>query len=422
MRPRPAVIAAAGVNHRTAPVEERELLAFGPQELPAALSRLRQELGAAVLLSTCNRTELYTTLPVENDPDRLPSLLMELKGVHLDRSRFYVLRHEEAVRHLYRVAAGLDSMIVGEAQIQGQVREAFSAATEANCVNGILSRLFHTALTVGKRARSETGIGRWARSVGSAAVSLAWQALGGLGGRTILVISAGSMGKLTARALRQAGASRVLVANRTYERAVAVASSLGGEAIPFARLPEGLLESDIVISATGAEGFVLGPEEVALAMTGRAGRPLLIIDLAVPRDIHPAVGEIPGVHLYDIDDLRTVCLNGEGRRQELQRAEAIVEEELGRFREWWRSLDVAPLIAAIHQWAEEIRRCELEKTLRRLPGLTPEERRRLDALTAAIVNKILHQPISRLKDGADIALYRETLADLFGLEDSRPGK
>ncbi len=415
MKAKAPVISLAGISHHTAPVEEREALAFSPDELAAALARLRSDLGAGVILSTCNRTELYTTLPSRQETARLVSLLLEMKGAKVAPSRFYTLNGLEAVRHLYRVAAGLDSMVVGESQIQGQVREAFSAATDAGCVNGILSRLFHTALAVGKRARRETAIGRWAASVGGAAVALARQVLAGLEGRTVLVISAGATGKLAARALAEAGAGRILVTNRTYARAVEVARSLGGCPVPFSELTQALGQADIVISATGAQRFVLGPEQVAPALSGRQGRPLVIVDIAVPRDVDPAVGELEGVHLYDIDDLQEVATPQGASLRELRRAEAIVEEEVARFQEWWQSLDVVPVIAALRQRAEEIRRQELERTLRRLPSLPEEERKRIEAMTAAIVNKLLHPPIARLKDGADIALYREVLADLFGL-------
>jgi glutamyl-tRNA reductase len=420
MKAKAPTIALAGISHQTAPVEEREALAFPPQELPQALARLRQELGAAVLLSTCNRTELYASLASAEEARRLVPLLLALRGAQVDPSRFYLLTGLEAVRHLYRVAAGLDSLVVGESQIQGQVREAFAAATDAGCVNGVLSRLFHTALAVGKRARRETAIGRWAASVGSAAVALAQRVLGGLEGRTVLVVSAGATGKLAARALAEAGAGRVLVTNRTYARALEVARALGGQPVPFSQLTEALAQADIVISATGAQGFVLGPQQVAAALPRRAGRPLVCIDIAVPRDIDPAVGGLEGVHLYDIDDLQAVAPPQGGHLRELRRAEAIVQEEAARFQEWWQSLDAVPVIAALRQQAEAIRRRELERTLRRLSGLSQQDRQRIEAMTAAIVNKLLHRPIARLKDGADLALYSEVLADLFGLPAEPP--
>ena len=417
MRRDPTVVTCVGLNHLTAPVEEREKLAFSPQELPAALASIGGRLGGAVLLSTCNRTELYATLPGDSaQGQRLIELITAEKGAEIDASRFYVLRHEEAVSHLFRVAAGIDSMVLGESQILGQVRESMSAATEAKALNGVLSRLFHSAIAVGRRARSQTNIGRHAVSISSAAVPLAKRTLGDLAGKTVLVISAGSTGKLAAKSLAQSGGARILVTNRTHRRAVELASSIGPNAVgvPFSRLEQALARSDIVISGTGAEGFVLGPELVHPAMAARNGRPLLLIDIAVPRDVDPTVREIPGVHLFDIDDIETVAQDGlRGRQREVRRVEAIIEEEVADFLEWWRSLDVVPIIAALRQRAESIRHRELERALRRLPRLDDEARQRIEAMTAAIVKKMLDRPIARLKDGADTGLYMEALQDLF---------
>jgi len=411
------VITCVGLSHRTAPVEEREKLAFSSPELPGALSRIGGRIGGAVLLSTCNRTELYATVPPEPEDGRwLLDLLLSEKAARIDPSRFYVLRHDEAIRHLFRVSAGIDSMVLGESQILGQVREAMSAATEANTLNGVLSRLFHFAISVGKRARSQTNIGRYSVSVSSAAVALARKGLGDLAGKTVLVISAGSTGKLAAKSLAQSGAARILVANRTYERAAALAAGIGPNAtgVPFRRLAQTLAQSDIVISGTGAGGFVLGPQEILPAMAGRNGNALLLIDIAVPRDIDPAVKEIPGVQLFDIDDIEAVTEDGlRGRQREVRRVETIVDEETAALLDWWRSLDVVPVIASLRERAEAIRRRELERTLRRLPSLDDEARQRIESMTAAIVKKMLDRPIARLKDGADTALYMEALQDLF---------
>ncbi|HEU4758753.1 MAG TPA: glutamyl-tRNA reductase [Dehalococcoidia bacterium] len=418
-----AVIVCAGLNHLTAPVEEREKLAFAPEELPAALADIGPRLGGAVLLSTCNRSELYAALPASAPADRLVALLTAQKRTEIDAGRFYALRHDDAVRHLFRVAAGIDSMVLGESQILGQVRDAMSAATEAHTLNGALSRLFHAAITVGKRARTQTGIGRYAVSVSSAAVALARRTLGDLSGRTVLVISAGSTGKLAAKSLAQNGGSRILVANRTHERAAELAAAIGPEAegVPFSRLGEALARADIVISGTAAEGFILGPAEVGPQMASRNGRSLLLIDIAVPRDIDPAVAAIPNVHLFDIDDLEQVTRDGlRGRQREVRRVEAIVEEETATFLEWWRSLDVVPIIAALRERAEGIRQRELERALKRLPELGEDDRRRIEAMTEAIVKKMLDRPIARLKDGADTGLYMEALQDLFGLPAGPP--
>jgi glutamyl-tRNA reductase len=409
------VITCAGLNHNTSPVEERETLAFTAAELNDALLSLGQRLPGAAILSTCNRTELYTMAP-EGAADALIDVLNALKGAAVDRRHFYVLQQAEAVEHLYRVASGIDSMVLGESQILGQVRDAMSAATEAGTLNGALSHVFHSAMSTGKRARHETNIGKHAVSVSSAAVALARRSLGELENKTVLVISAGSMGKLAARALAQQTGSRILVANRTRERAADLAQQLGpnAEALDLDHLQDALAESDIVISGTSAEDFILGPADVTPVMAGRNDRSLLFIDIAVPRDIDPAVREIPGVHLCDIDDIEAVTAEGwSGRQAEVHKVEAIIAEEVAAFKEWWRSLDVVPVIAALRDRAEAIRLQELDRTLSRMPELDDDSRRRIEAMTAAIVKKMLDRPIARLKDGADKGLYMEALEDLF---------
>jgi glutamyl-tRNA reductase len=272
---------------------------------------------------------------------------------------------------------------------------------------------------VGKRVRSQTKIGRYAVSVSSAAVALARQTVGTLEGKTVLVISAGSTGELAANSLAESGAERILVTNRTPQRAAALARKIGGETVSFSRLPRALAESDIVISGTGAGEFILRPETVASAAASRNGNDLLLLDVAVPRDIDPAVRELSGVRLFDIDDIEAVSrANLRGRRREVLRVEAHVEDEVEDFRNWWRSLDVVPVIAALRDRAEEIRDRELERALRRLPDLDDEQRERIEAMTRAIVKKMLDRPIARLKDGADTGLYMEALEDLFEVRSS----
>jgi glutamyl-tRNA reductase len=424
MKPHETVVTCVGLNHQTSPVEEREQLAFAPGELPEALAALGEALGGAVLLSTCNRTELYATVSRDAaQTRRMIGLLNGAKGSSVDASRFYAYQHDEAIRHLLRVAAGIDSMVLGESQILGQVRDAMSAATQAGTLNGALSKLFHAAIGAGKRARTETHIGRHAVSVGSAAVTLARKALGDLSDKTVLVISAGSMGKLAARALADTGGAQIVVANRTRERAQELAAEMGPDvqAVALAVLHETLSGADIVISGTAAEGFIVRAGDVMSVMAGRNGRGLLFIDIAVPRDIDPAVAEVHGVHLFDIDDIEAVTASGlNGREQEVERVEAIIEEEVGAFLDWWRSLDVVPVIAALRERAEAIRRQEVERTLGRLTDLDDESRQRIEAMTAAIVKKMLDRPIARLKDGADKGLYMEALEDLFDLPASGP--
>jgi glutamyl-tRNA reductase len=424
MNREPLVVTCLGVNHRTAPVEEREKVAFSNDELPTVLDTLRERLGAAVVLSTCNRTELYTTTDGHlSQSDRLIEALTAYRGTDLHPRFTYFLAHDEAVRHLFRVAAGVDSMVLGESQVLGQVRDAMSAATQAGSLDGALSRLLHSALRVGKRARSQTDIGRYSVSISSAAVALARQTLNTLEGRTVLVISAGSTGKLAARGLADSGAGRVLVTNRTPERAEALAESIGGRTVPFYELDRALAESDVVISGTGASGFVLGPELVAPAAAGRNGSQLVLIDIAVPRDIDPAVRGLSGVCLFDIDDIESVSKASlRGRRRELLRVQAHVEDEVEDFLAWWRSLDVVPAIAALTDRAEEARADEVRRALKRLPDLSDEERERIEAMTRAIVKKMLDRPIARMKDGADTSLYLEALQDLFAARpaSSRP--
>ncbi len=419
-----ATLAVVGINHRTAPVSVRERFAFAAGDLPEALALLRQETRNGVILSTCNRTEVYV-LDGRGPAVRNAILrfLSKARGTdareHADR--FYVHMHDKAFRHLCRVASGIESMILGEAEILGQVRSAYAAAASAETRNAVLDRVFHAAIRVGRRARSETAIGRYSVSVSSVAVSLAEKTIEDLASSKVLVLSAGEAGKLTARTLAECGVAGMLVSNRTFERAEELAADLGGTAIPFSEMPRALADTDIVISSTGAPSFLLDRSIVKGAMQGRNGRPLLVIDIAVPRDVDPAVGRLPNVHLYDIDSLQAVVeTNLNHRRNEMGKVEALVEEEVAHFVEWWDTLRVIPTVAALRHQAEEMRQRELARTLQRLSDLSPEDRKRIDALTAAIVKKLLHSPIARLKEGADAELYVEAARELFGLGDVEP--
>jgi glutamyl-tRNA reductase len=416
-----AVLAVVGINHNTAPVSVREQFAFASNDLPHALEALRQATGNGVILSTCNRTEVYVVgARGAAVRDAVFRFLSETTGANAQEhaDRFYVHEHREALLHLCRVAAGIDSMVLGEAQILGQVRSAYAAAAAAKTTNAVLDRALHAAIRVGRRARSETSIGRYSMSVSSTAVSLARNIVGDLASVRVLVLSAGEAGKLTARTLAESGVARMLVASRSSERASELAAELGGTAIPFGEMPAALADSDVVISSTGATSFLIDAPMVGAAMQGRNGRPLLLIDIAVPRDVDPAAGELPNVHLYDIDSLQAVAeTNLNHRRNEVGKVEALVEEEVDRFIEWWDSLGVIPTVAALRHEAEQVRQRELAKTLQRLPDLSPEDQRRIDAMTAAIVKKILHKPVSRLKEGTDGELYVEAARELFGLGD-----
>ena len=408
-------ITLVGINHKTAPVAVRERFAFGPDELPAALPRFG---GGAVLLSTCNRTEVYLTAHHPITAGSIIALLRELKGgVDASDEVFYHQTDLQAAQHLFRVAAGVESMILGESEILGQVRSAFDAAAAVKSHNAVLSRLFHTAIRAGRRVRSETEIGRRAVSVSSTAVALARSTVGDLSSRTVLVVSAGETGQLTAKSLAESGASRLLVTNRTAGRAQRIAADLGGQAIPFDRLGEAMAEADIVISASAAPDYLIGPKTVAQATAGRNGRPLLLIDIAVPRDVDPVVREAPSVHLYDIDDLQGLVERNKGaRRRELTKAGRILDEELGRFGEWLRTQGMVPTVAALRARGDALSQEELARTLKRLPDLSPEQQDRVAAMAKALVKKLLHDPIARLK-GDDGERYAGAVRELFNLDD-----
>jgi glutamyl-tRNA reductase len=408
-------ITLVGINHTTAPVALRERFIFTPEELPSVLTRFA---GAAVLLSTCNRTEVYLASHHPIAASSVIALLRELKDVpDVADDVFYHYSGQDAVRHLFRVAAGVESMVLGEAEILGQVRGAFAAATAAGTHNAVLSQLFHEAIRVGRRARTDTAIGHHAVSVSSTAVALAKQVIGDLDSRTVLVVSAGETGKLTARNLARNGASRLLVANRRPERAKALAAELDGVPVPFEKLPSAMADADIVISSSAATEFLIGRDEVTQAVAGRNGRPLLLIDIAVPRDIDPAVREFPQVHLYDIDDLQAVVEeNRNSRRKEVAKVHAIVDEGVDRFSAWLRERGVVPTVAALRERADALREAELARTLKRAPELTAQQRAAVDAMANALVKKLLHEPIARLK-GADGERYVGTLRELFALDE-----
>jgi glutamyl-tRNA reductase len=412
-------VSLVGVNHRTAPVEVRERFAFSADDLPRALTRLGEEFKGAVILSTCNRTEVYTVAPSPlTEAWPVVKVLSELKdacGRHIDL--FYVKSGEDAARHLFRVAAGLDSMVLGEAEILGQVRTAFVAAGATGSGHPLLSRLFHTAIRTGRRARAETGIGREPVSVSSVVATLARKTLGDLSGRCVLVVGTGEAGGRTAHSLVENGVSRLLVTSRTYERAVQLAANLKGEAVPFEALPTALSEADIVITSSGAPSFLIGPDLLAPAVARRDGQPLLFIDIAVPRDVDPVVEQFPHVRLYDIDDLQAISHGSlRAREREVEAVEAVIEGELRRFVAWWRTLSVVPTLRALQHRAEVIRQYELERTLPRLGSLTESDQQRLEAMTRAIVNKLLHPPIACLKSGNDGAERAAALQELFDLE------
>jgi glutamyl-tRNA reductase len=413
-----------GTSYQRAPVELRELLAYDPALRREALGRLAAEGAEAAVLSTCNRTEVYgvSAEPAELE-ERIYGELAGLSGLsHTELApALYSVSDEAAAVHLFRVAAGLDSMVPGEAQILGQVREAYEAARETATTGATLHRLFRQALRVGKRVRTETAIGENPASVSSAAAQLAERVFEDLAGRRILLLGAGKTADLTAANLISRGVGEIVVANRSPERAEALARRFGGRAVGLDRVEAELVRADVVVASTSSQGFVLSAAQVERAVKERRGRPIFFIDIAVPRDVDPAVIELEGCYLYDIDDLeRVVAESVAGRREEAVRAEAIVSEEADSFRAWQLSLDVVPAISSLRARAESIRREELERAQGRLASLSPRQRRAVEALTSQIVAKLLHQPTVRMKEaaaGAEGVLYADAVRHLFGLGD-----
>jgi glutamyl-tRNA reductase len=407
-----------GTSHHRAPVELRERVALDADHARELAARLAAGEAEAVCLSTCNRTELYLAA---EDADGTEALAVAtLAGLEPDvEHALYRLRDQAAALHLFRVAAGLDSLVPGEGEILGQVRTAHELGT----TGPLLDRVFRQALHSGRKVRAQTAIGERAASVSSAAAALAEQVFGDLAGRSILLVGAGKVSEQAARNLLTRGARISFVANRSSARGDELARKLGAASLPLERIEEALLGADVVVASTSASGYVLDASSVRRA-TGRRKRHLLLLDLAVPRDLDPDINDLDGCYLYDIDDLEAIVAETlSGRQREAERAEAIVAAEAERFREWHASLDVVPAIASLRARAEEIREAELRKADAVLGRLDESQRRAVEAITAQIVNKLLHLPTVRLKEAAaaaDGVLYAETVRHLFGLgEDER---
>lgn len=417
-------VVLVGTSHHYAPVELRERLAFD-NELGKALSaQLAGEDGEAVALSTCNRVCVYVAHPeAEAARRRAFEELSRLSGIGEEElaPAVYAKQDEEAAHHLFRVAGGLDSLVPGEAQIIGQVRDAFESAERTGAAGPVLHRLFRQALHAGRRVRAETGIGENPTSVSAAAAELAARVFDDLGRRRVLLIGAGKMGELAAANLMSRGVGSLVVANRSTEKASGLAERFDGRAVGLDALDDELVEADVVIASTGARGLVLEAAAVERAMRARRGRSIFFVDIAVPRDLDPAINDIDGCYLYDIDDLeRVVEASVAGRREEAVRAEEIAAEEARAFHAWQCSLDVVPAIASLRRRAEEIRAAELERLRPRLAGLSPQERSAVESLTAQIVNKLLHLPTVRLKEaaaGADGPAVAATVRRLFDLDE-----
>ncbi|HWS73043.1 MAG TPA: glutamyl-tRNA reductase [Thermoanaerobaculia bacterium] len=417
-----------GVNHRTTPLELREQLSVTDSQLTPAIAELAEVPGidGVSMLSTCNRVEAVISASTE---DVIEPVVDWLAGrAHAPRialeAHLYVLRHADVIKHLFRVAAGLDSMIVGEPQIHGQVRKAFAASSEMRSLDPILQQLFEQTMRVAKRVRTETGIGEHAVSVPYAAVELAKKIFGDLSGLQVLLLGAGEIGELTAEHLAGLGTKQIFVANRSHERAIELASRFHGEAIHFDAIEPYLATCDIVIASTGAPHFVIDAAQVDRALASRKMRNLFLIDLAVPRNIDPAIAKLSGAYLYNIDDLQHVAdSNRDLRLQKAQQAEEIISREVENFRKRMATQEAVPTILELQQRLEAIRAAELEKCLRRLGPITTEQREAVEMLTTQMINKILHYPILQLKESLQESVdepheresLKRTIRKLFGL-------
>ena len=425
-----ADLLALGVSHKTAPLELRERLTLTEGKAVGILGELtdRDEVHEAAAISTCNRSELYLFAadPVGAESLALGALAREA-GIPPTElvGHLYSHRGIDAAEHLFGVTAGLDSMILGEAEIQGQVKRAYELALVEGATGPILNRVFRGALAAGKRARTETGVSERALSVPSVAVELAQRVLGELDSRRVLVVGAGETAELTARALAARGLHAAFIANRHYDRAIGLAERFGGQAVRFEELPEQMLEADIVVASTSSPHHVIEREPLLEVMDLRDGRPLLMIDLAVPRDIQPSSREVVGVSLYDMDDLQSLVeRNASGREAEGRRAEVVLRGELGRLERWLSSQQVTPTIAALRERADSIVDRVLDENEPRWEGLTDADRERLRAAAAAIASRLLHEPTLRLKRSAgegDAHIRVAVLRELFGLDaDTEP--
>jgi len=412
----------AGVNHLTAPIEIREKLAYGATEIEEALSQLKTESGAreAVVLSTCNRTEFWLVETTETGASAVASLMSQRLGANVAPC-LYVRRDREAASHLFRVASGLDSMILGEAQIHGQVRDAWETCRAHSGV--ALNRLYQTALMVASRVREETGIGRGAASVSSSAVELSKKIFGSLAGRRAMVLGAGDVAAIALDCLRREGVKVSIVANRSYDRANSLAEEYGATAMHYEECWKRLHTVDVVICSTASPHTIVGVQHVAPAMSARGDRPLCILDIALPRDVDVRVGELENVFLYDLDDLRAAAAaNLDRRLEDVPAAEAIIAAEVEKYWDWLAGLEAVPVVAEFRSRMERVRGDELANAMRRLGDLSPQQREAVDHFSHALMNKFLHEPSVRLRAAAangrglgvvDAARY------LFALEPER---
>lgn len=426
-------VVVMGLSHKTAPIEIREKQFFPEKELGEALEVLLEHrcVNEGVILSTCNRTEIYGVCnDIGEARKHLANFLSKYSGIRPRSLQKYLYFYDSAaaIRHLYRVAASLDSMVVGEAQILGQVKEAYFAALESQATNIIFNKLFRESFTVGKRARTETDIGESAVSISYAAVQLAKKVFEDLKGHTVMIIGAGEMGELTVQHLVSQGVTTVLVTNRTHKRAMELAKRFQGKAVKFDEYFEYMKETDIIISSTGAPHYIVKKNDMHHVMRKRRNKPIFLIDIAVPRDIEPSVGDLYNVFLYDIDDLESVVeANKQEREKEAKKAEAIINEEVKAFTNWLSTLEVTPTIATLKERAEKVRIEETQKAMSKFRHLSDKEKNAINALTKVIVNRLLHKPVVNLKKKSnekDGYIQIDALRDFFELEeeDKKKGK
>jgi glutamyl-tRNA reductase len=415
-----------GLNHRTAPVSVRERLAFGPADLETALTALKSRPGVVegMILSTCNRVEVAVTAEDNVDPPAfIESFLTDAKRLDPQglQEHLYSFEGREAIRHLFRVAASLDSMVIGEPQILGQLKSAYSLAKNQGAVNGLLDTVVTRAFGVAKRVRTETDIGVSAVSVSYAAVELAREIFGSLKNQRVMLIGAGKMSELAARHLLRSGVQQIYVTNRTDARAKQVSDLVRGTIVPYDQFRTRLKEIDIVITSSGAPDFILHKEEMKKIIDARKNRPMFLIDIAVPRNIEPAVNELDNIFLYDIDDLqRVVDENLKGRMDQAAEADKIVTEEVDRLETWMRTRQVGPVIISLQEQFEQIRQAEIDRVRGKLGPLTPQQEQAIEMLTRGIVNKIAHGPITQLRKhaGSDNgSAVLDAIRKVFRLED-----
>jgi glutamyl-tRNA reductase len=418
-------IVVVGLSHKTAAVEIREKIAFSPTQMEKPLDMLvaLDGITEGVIVSTCNRVEVYvTTRDIAGGIARVKRFLADYHNFPLDilDHHLYSLHGEDAIRHVFRVASSLDSMVVGEPQILGQIKTSYGYAAEYRSSGIILNRFLHKAFSVAKRVRTETKIASSAVSVAFAAVELARKIFSDLGDKTVMLIGAGEMCELAAKHFLNNGVRGLMVTNRTFERAEKLAEEFDGKAVRFDELFEQLHKADIILSSTGAPHTIIGARDLDEVMRRRRQKPMFFIDIAIPRDIDPAVNDVENVYLYTVDDLQeVVSANLQQRNEEAKKAEEIVNQEIGQFFKWLSSLEVTPTIVALRSKFDEVRRAELEKTLANWKDIPPDGQKKLEALTNAIMNKLLHPPTALLKkagQGGRTDLYVDALRTIFELE------